>query len=232
MNMNSFFRGIFASFPIGFGYIPIAFSFGLAALQANLSPLTTIAISVFVFAGASQFVLITLLAAGGSTLSIISTVLLMNVRHLFYGPPLLGKMVNTERTFPFPFLAFGLTDEVFATAIGKMDSLPGEMRQCWFVGLQFGAYLAWIIGTAMGVFIGEKLIKNSPIISIMLGFVLQALFFALLLEIFGHIRRRILIGTIVSTLILLLFIPAHFAMLGGMLFGAFLDGVMEKNNDH
>jgi len=65
-----FFRGIFDSSPIEFGYIPIAFTFGLTALQANLPPLTAIAISAFIFAGASQFVLITLFSAGASILNI------------------------------------------------------------------------------------------------------------------------------------------------------------------
>ena len=227
--MNPFFRGVFDSLPIGLGYIPISFSFGLAALHANLSPLSTIAISAFIFAGASQFVLITLIASGGSALSTISAVLLMNIRHLFYGPALMGKIANTQKKLPFALLAFGLTDEVFAAAIGKIDSLPTENRQQWFVGLQFGSYLAWIFGTILGVFLGEKLMGNSPIINRMLGFVLPALFFTLLLELLGHFRLRILIGTLIATSLLLLFTPAHFAMLSGMLFGAFLDGV-EKNH--
>src|SRR5690606_17001935 len=90
--MHAFLKGLAASISIAAGYIPIAFSFGLASLEAGLSPLATILISVLVFAGASQFVMISLLASGAGVLVAVPTILLMNARHLFYGPALATKL--------------------------------------------------------------------------------------------------------------------------------------------
>lgn len=207
--------------PIGVGYVPIAFTFGLAAMHTNLSPLLTISISAFIFAGASQFVLISLLSADGSALSIITTVLLMNIRHLFYGPPVMEKLKPSPTAFPLPALSFGLTDEVFATAIGKLERLPETDREHWLAGLQAGAYLSWTTGTAMGIFLGEAAVLQFDVISHMLSFVLQALFFTLLLELVGNVRIRVLAGSILTTLLLLPFTSSHVAMLAGMLMGAF-----------
>lgn len=121
--MRAFFKGLLASLAIAIGYLPIAFSFGLAALQAGLEPGTTVLVSAVVFAGASQFVLIALLSSGAGLISVLPTVTLMNARHLFYGPALLGKLDGHAR-LPAPLLSFGLTDEVFATAMGKLGDLP------------------------------------------------------------------------------------------------------------
>src|SRR5690625_158978 len=106
----SFYRpfgaGLLTSLSIAAGYLPIAFSFGLAALQAGLSPFITILTSVVVYAGASQFVLITLMASGAGWLTAVPTVLLMNARHLFYGPALLNRLPSDAHQLPAPLLAY------------------------------------------------------------------------------------------------------------------------------
>ncbi|WP_435338026.1 AzlC family ABC transporter permease, partial [Acinetobacter sp. LH3_13] len=56
--------GLTASLSVATGYLPIAFSFGVAAVQAGLAPSIAVLASVLVYAGASQFLLISLLASG------------------------------------------------------------------------------------------------------------------------------------------------------------------------
>src|SRR5690625_5272655 len=77
--------GLVASIPIMLGYFPIAFSFGISALQAGINPWVTAATSIFIYAGAAQFILIALLAAGGSWLTVVPTIILVNLRHFIYG---------------------------------------------------------------------------------------------------------------------------------------------------
>lgn len=213
-------KGLADSLSIGAGYLPIAFSFGLAAVQANLSPLTAVLISGIVFAGASQFALIALVAAGGSLLTVVSTVLLMNVRHIFYGPAVIAKLGNGRPSLPPPLLAFGLTDEVFAAAVGKLQSIAPPERERWYVGLQLGAYSAWVLGTALGAILGQQLTSHSAFLRDSLAFVLPALFLSLLLEIGG--QRRVLVAAVVATAAALPFMPAYFAMVVGMVVGAAL----------
>lgn len=213
-------RGLLSSLSVAAGYLPIAFSFGLAALQAGLSPYITILTSVVVYAGASQFVLITLMASGAGWVTAVPTVLLMNARHLFYGPALLNRLPHHCRSMPPPLLAYGLTDEVFATALGKLDSIPQTSREAWYVGLQAGAYASWVGGTILGVTLSSSF-QNPPVfVEAGLSFILPGLFFALLLESgIRHAARTIGI-TAIATLILIAMLPSYHALALGMLTGA------------
>ncbi len=215
-------KGLTDSLSIGLGYFPIAVSFGLAAIQAGFPPWLAILVSLTVYAGAAQFVLVALAAAGAGAFGIISTVLLMNVRHLFYGPSILDKLGTALRRLPLPILAFGLTDEVYAASIGRLDRIAPEQRQGWYMGMQLGAYASWVSGTAVGALLGHQLGQQAPWLRETLDFVLPALFFALLLEILRHTRLRVTLGAMLATAALLMLLPGHIAMLGGLASGALL----------
>lgn len=217
---QAFLRGLVSSLSIAAGYLPIAFSFGLAALQAGLPPLVTILTSVLVYAGASQFVLITLMTSGAGWLTAVPTVLLMNARHLFYGPALLSRLSQHKKSVAPPLLAYGLTDEVFATALGKLDDMAPNSREAWYVGLQAGAYASWVGGTVLGVTLSSSF-QNPPIfVEAALSFILPGLFFALLLE-SGIMRAaRTIAITAIATTVLIVILPNYHALALGMLAGA------------
>lgn len=221
---SPFLRGLFDSLSIAVGYVPVAISFGLAAVYADISPWLAVLVSILVYAGASQFILVSLVASGGSAVSIVGIVLLMNLRHFFYGPALIGKLGSSQRRLPVFVLAAGLTDEVFATSISKLAQQPPQERESWYVGLQLGAYFSWVGGTAIGAFFGHDWVQESPVLQQTLGFVLPALFFALLLEIRQIVPGYVLAGAGVATLLSLVVLPAYGAIVVGMLVGALLGG--------
>src|SRR5665811_1323392 len=68
---------------IGFGLI-----FGLSARAAGLTPLDATAMSVFVFAGASQFAAVGYIAGGLPWLAVILATALINARHFLYSAAL------------------------------------------------------------------------------------------------------------------------------------------------
>lgn len=219
---SAFLRGLFDSLSIAVGYVPVAISFGLTAIHADISPWMAVLVSVFIYAGASQFILVSLVASGGGALSIVGIVLLMNLRHSFYGPALISKFPDSPRRWPTALIAAGLTDEVFATAISKMGGQAAHERESWYLGLQLGAYLAWIGGTALGAFFGYGWLQNSPLLSQTVGFVLPALFFALMLEIKHLVPQYILVGAALATAVGLWVLPSYGAIVAGMLAGALL----------
>src|SRR5690606_37806921 len=140
---------------IALGYVPVAISFGLAAVYAGIAPALAVLISLVVYSGAAQFILVSLVAAGAGPISVVGIVLLMNLRHLFYGPALAAKLGRRPGRLPLALLAAGLTDEVFATAVGRLEQQPEDEREYWYAGLQLGAYAAWVGGTALGAFFGQ-----------------------------------------------------------------------------
>jgi predicted branched-subunit amino acid permease len=170
--------GFLAAWPLVLGYFPVAVAFGLLGREADLSPWEIQMVSLLVFAGASQFALVGLVAQGTPPLLAAGLGLLLNLRHAFYGPALRPYLRGG------PLEAFLLTDEVFALALKTLPHLPEEERRAHFLGLGLGAYLSWNLGTLLGS-LGAEGLKG---LSQAFGFALPALFFLLALP---HLRNRV-----------------------------------------
>ncbi|MBR9970895.1 AzlC family ABC transporter permease [Magnetospirillum sulfuroxidans] len=212
-------RGLVDSASLILGYFPIAVSFGLLAVGQGLSPLQALLVSAVVYAGASQFALVSLLAVGASPVSVIGAVAAMNLRHLFYGPALLSRLPKDGGRVPRPLLAFGMTDEVFALASASLTPRHTEM---WLLGVQAGAYGAWLAGTISGALLAQAGNGRWPGIEAGLTFVLPALFLALLLPLLRRVNVVPLGLSAVTALGLSRFIPGHVALLVAMMVGAAL----------
>ena len=63
----------------------VGVSFGAIALAAGISPWLTVAMSMLVFAAASQFTAVAVMASGGSLVAAVLAGLLLNVRHILLG---------------------------------------------------------------------------------------------------------------------------------------------------
>ena len=146
-----FLQGVKTGLPIAFGYFPIAIAFGALAVQAQLTWFDATLMSVIVFAGASQFVSVTMLLAGADFLQIITTTLFLNLRHL-----IMSLAINDQmRQFPQSWkniLSFGITDETFALlTLGRAsDDNEGNLTPEYMAGLMSISYLGWVSGTAVG----------------------------------------------------------------------------------
>lgn len=181
---NSTLAGLLASLPIALAYFPVAVSFGVAASKSGFSSTEALFMSLVIYAGASQFLALALLAGGATPLLAVLSLLAMNARHLLYAPALL-KALGDRRSTRFAWAwAFGLTDEVFASALGRI-AVPGvDWSERWQLGVSLGAYAAWVAGTALGASLGGGAFERFPAVDAALGFLLPALFLALLLAMF------------------------------------------------
>jgi 4-azaleucine resistance transporter AzlC len=148
---KKFMQGVKSGFPIALGYFPIAIAFGALAIQADLTWIEATLMSVIVFAGASQFVGVSMLLAGAGAAQIIATTFFLNMRHL-----IMSLTINDQmRHFPQSWknlLSFGITDESFALLTLGKDSMDQdqELTPYYVGGLMFIAYLGWVSGTAVG----------------------------------------------------------------------------------
>ena len=70
-----------AGIPIFIGYFPAAVAFGILARTTGTTCWEAMLFSIVVFAGASQFIALNLLATGMGPVGIILTTLLVNFRH-------------------------------------------------------------------------------------------------------------------------------------------------------
>jgi 4-azaleucine resistance transporter AzlC len=143
-------RGIKSGLPIALGYFPIAVAFGALAVQARLCWFEATLMSLIVFAGASQFVGVSMLLAGVGAVQIIAATFFLNLRHL-----IMSLAVNNQmRSFSPPwkhFLSFFITDETFALlTLGNSTSDGGQRTPPYMAGLMLTAYGGWVLGTAAG----------------------------------------------------------------------------------
>ncbi|WP_231757529.1 AzlC family ABC transporter permease [Microbulbifer elongatus] len=163
--------------PLLGGYVPVAISFGLIAVQSGFSAWEAILISTLVYAGASQFLFVAMVAAGAPLWLVVVMTLLINARHVVYGPniaPWLG------RSRYWPWLMHGLTDQIFALSHVRLPQLPPQDRMGWYIGASLVAWFSWIGGTAIGAIAGKELTQRWPLVGEVMPFALPALFLVLL----------------------------------------------------
>lgn len=173
-------RGARDALPIVLAYFPVAATFGVLATGAGLPIWITALISLMIYAGASQFMLVSLYAAGVEPVSLALTVVLVNLRHLLYGTTL-GQAVVSWRERQKWVAGFGLTDEVFAvTGTRALREPPTPAYQ---YALSFASYGAWVGGTLVGALVGHIV---PPAIATVLAFALPALFLSLLVSQVRH----------------------------------------------
>jgi 4-azaleucine resistance transporter AzlC len=216
--------GLVASLPIVMGYFPIAFSFGVAATRAGLTEAEAFALSLIIYAGASQFLALALLTSGAPVLISAFTLIAMNLRHVLYGPALMRQAGDDASTRYAWAWAFGLTDEVFGQALGAM-ARGQKFSEAYMFGLGAGAYASWLSGTVVGAFAGGGALEDWPAVSAGLGFMLPALFLALLLSILSRRQRPVIAVAGVVTVLGTMAISGTSGILLGMLAGAITGGL-------
>lgn len=174
MNLKNFYTGIKKGTVIALGYIPIAITFGLIASSYRIPKHISIMMSSFVFAGASQFIAINLLNLGIGYWEIIITTFVVNLRHFLMSASISQKIKKNIPKKWMSLISFGITDETFSiiSLNNKEDLTSG-----FILGVNITAYMGWVSGTFIGVFMGKVL---PDIIQKSMGIALYAMFIGLL----------------------------------------------------
>ena len=157
------------------GYIVLGTGFGILADRNGYGFLWSFAMSLFIYAGSMQYLLISLLTGGASLIATALTTLMVNARHLFYGISMVEGYKGTGKKKPY--LIFSLTDETYSLLCG--DGLPEGVNTHWyffFVSLFNQSY--WILGSVLGSLIGAML----PFDTAGIEFSMTALFVTVFVE--------------------------------------------------
>lgn len=129
-------------------------SCGILSKNAGISFVDTAAMSFFVYAGASQFMAIDMIAQGLSYGSIILATFLLNLRHLMMSASLSLGFKDIDKKY-LPLVAFGVTDESFSL----ISFHKKELTLPFILSLIFSAHTAWWFGNILGYLLGEILPK-------------------------------------------------------------------------
>ena len=160
--------------PVVMGYLPIGFAYGVLAINAGLSVLETVAMSVIVYAGSAQLMAVSLFEAGINPFSIIATTFIVNLRHLLMSASLAPYMERWQKGQVAAF-CFELTDESFG--VHSLRFARGETDAPRALAVNLTCQLAWVGGTVLGALAGGLITDVKPFA---LDYALPAMFIALL----------------------------------------------------
>ncbi len=190
------------SIPVMMGYGVLGFAFGLLLVSFNYSWYLAPIMSLFIYAGALQFVAINFFNVKAGLVDIAIASWFVNLRQSFYGLSLLKRFKKSGKLKPY--LIFGLTDETYALLTTLKDDDNLKKHWYYFFLTAFNQSY-WFVGSTLGAIVGSTIEFNTA----GLEFSLTALFVVLCIEQYKSLKNPIpfLIGAFVS-IIALLTIPS------------------------
>lgn len=141
-----------ASLVLGLAVGVFGISFGVLAVATGLTVAQAVVMSLLVFTGASQFAVVGVLGAGGSTAAALGSALLFAARNGAYGLAL--SRTVTGRLALRLLAAQFVIDESTAMATSQVD--PADQRKgFWVAGL--AVFVCWNLGTLAGALGGDAI---------------------------------------------------------------------------
>ena len=126
-------------------------TFGVVARQSGLEPVEIVAMSLLVFAGASQFAMVQLFSQAAPAPIVIASVLFINLRHLLMATSLKPEFQRLPLARRL-FAAFFLTDESFAMATGHFRR--GGRSVAYYFTFAIALFVLWNLATVIGIVVG------------------------------------------------------------------------------
>lgn len=153
MNSKTLYFAFKMSLPVLFGYLFLGSAFGIMLYEAGYNFIWAIIISIFVYAGSGQFLLVSMLTSHAALSDIAIMTFFVNSRHIFYGISFIEKF--RSYSWRYPYLIFSLTDETYGVNSSFSDVPKGvnEGDARFLIGLFDHIY--WIIGSVIGSLAGQ-----------------------------------------------------------------------------
>jgi 4-azaleucine resistance transporter AzlC len=199
--LAGFRRGFLTTIVLWPGVIPFGIAFAIVAHAGGFSLVETQALSLLVFAGASQLITVTLAMAGVATIPIVLTAFLLNLRHVLYGLSLSRWFSGATRP-PRGILAYFLTDESYGLTVRAF--LDNNGSDAFLFGSEISLFSSWNVATLAGSLLGT-LLPNPYHIG--LDFIFPLVFLALLVPLLRSFRYVVVALTSVAVAA----VASHFA---------------------
>jgi 4-azaleucine resistance transporter AzlC len=194
----TFAEGALAVAPMLAGVAPFGVIAGLTAVATGLSAAQAMAMSLTIFAGASQLATLQLLGEGALPAVAVLTALTINLRFAMYSASLAPHFHHLSPRWRFP-LAYLLVDQNYAVTINRLQLAPrgSDLFGHWFFfGGGAALWLTWQVSSAVGIFMGGRIPARWS-----LDFAIPLVFMAVLVPALRH-RLHVaaaLVGGVVAT---------------------------------
>ncbi|WP_370936479.1 AzlC family ABC transporter permease [Amycolatopsis sp. cg13] len=130
----------------------VGVSYGAIAVGSGFPLWAPMLLSLLVFAGASQFMFVGIVASGGNPLAAVAAGLLVNTRHVPFGfavgdalgRGLLGRLAGSHL----------MIDESVAFALAQREA---DRRRAAYWACGIGLFVCWNLGVVVGAFAGSAI---------------------------------------------------------------------------
>ena len=167
-------RGFRDGLPISVAYLSVSFSVGIAAVKAGIPTVGAILMSLTNLTSAGEAAGIDVIAAGGTLIEMVVCQLIINLRYALMGVSLSQNLAPSFTTGHRLAVSYGITDEIFAVAITRVEPLTPS----YMYGLILGPMLGWTVGTGLGAAAGSLL---PPVVTSAMGILLYGMFIGIIL---------------------------------------------------
>ena len=222
-SLEIFLKGVIDVSPLMIPVVPFGLIFGILAIDIGFSPLATMGMSLIIFGGASQIVLLQLFSGGASSLIIISSVGAVNSRHLLYGA-VVSEHVSDLKLIWKIIISYFLIDQAFARSNEYLKMSKEKNKYFHLIGGGATCWVIWQSTTLLGIFLGAAIPEELG-----LSFAVPLTFIAILVNDFRKILNVIVI--IVSGLVATLgfnYIPYKAYVIVAALTGLFTAIILTK----
>jgi 4-azaleucine resistance transporter AzlC len=175
--IDTFIKGILDILPLMIPVVPFGIIYGVIGVEIGFSPMEVFAMSFVIFAGSSQIAFAQLFAAGASPLVMISSVAVINSRHILYGAVLaeyLGKLRLTWKIL----LSYLMADQAFSVSSAYFKkNVKNKNVHFHMLGSGLTLWSLWQLSTLIGIVLG-----NIVPAQLGLEFAIPLTFFSLILS--------------------------------------------------
>lgn len=148
-------QGFLDVIPLTIPVIPFGIIYGVTATEIGLSPMIIFVMSFVIFAGSSQIAFSQLFIAGACPLVMITSVAVINSRHLLYGA-VLSQYLNKLNYYWRVLLSYLMTDQAFSVSLSYFKKNKKNYNSHFhMLGSGFTLWFLWQISTLLGIVLGN-----------------------------------------------------------------------------
>lgn len=209
-------------YPVTLGFIPLGIACGMVLYDAGFSPLGIGLMSFLVYAGASQFMVASMLVMGATVPAMIIMTFFLNLRHVLMS----SSMSTYFKKSSVPFLLIfthSLADESYAVNYNQFLNHKWDQKHA--MATTFIPYVTWGLSTIVGGIVGSQLTVNTTI----MNYVLVAMFICLLVMQFVS-PLFIFVGCLsgILSVILMILLKHNIALVLGALIASIIGFLVDE----
>ena len=150
-----YFKGMMDVAPHMLSVIPFGIICGAIGIELGFDPYLVYGMSIIIFGGASQIVFLQLLSGGASALIAVTSVGVINSRHLLYGA-VLSEYLQKLSLIKKLFISYFIVDQGFAVSNQYFKKNPTEeFNHYHLIGSGIILWFIWQVSTIMGIYLGS-----------------------------------------------------------------------------